>query len=311
MTQVWYRFQMPDELRAVPESAVRALYEHVTVDGEQGLHFRDVSGERLQYPWHFHPELELTHIVQGSGLRYVSNSVEPFADGDLCLIGGNTPHCWLSHEASREGVRVQVIQFLPSALAPSFESNLALRPLHRLFERARRGLHIEAGARERTIEALRVLFTERVRPLDRYAGLLTLLADLSESSELRDLALSEQPASDEAAATIATRLTAFVRAHAADPELCFERTARALGMSRATLGRAFPRLFGMTFVKYLAEVRVERACTLLDTSSASISEIAIDTGFGSASNFNRHFTALKKTTPLRYRKAVRDRDRPR
>jgi len=68
------------------------------------------------------------------------------------------------------------------------------------------------------------------------------------------------------------------------------------------LGRTFPRLFGRTFAKYLAEVRVVKACSLLSETGKSVAEIAVETGFGSVSNFNRRFLALKRTSPLRYRK---------
>jgi AraC-like DNA-binding protein len=68
-------------------------------------------------------------------------------------------------------------------------------------------------------------------------------------------------------------------------------------MSRATFGRAFPRLFGKTFVKYLAEVRIEQVCTLLAETERSVTEVAIGAGFGSLSNFNRQFLALKKYPP--------------
>jgi AraC-like DNA-binding protein len=290
----------------------RALYEHVHHDRELGISFRDVSAKALEYPWHFHPELELTHIIRGSGLRYVGDSIEPFADGDLCLIGGETPHCWLTELGFSGRAEARVIQFLPESIASSMQATATFRPLGTLFQRAQRGLRIQGAARERTIEAMRVLFTERVRPLDRYTGLLSILAELSDSAQLTELALSDlSRTSDTNSAETAGRLLAYVHEHAQDPELSFDRAARALGMSRATFGRAFPRLFGKTFVKYLAEVRVEQACRLLGETSRTITEIAIETGFGSLSNFNRQFLALKKTSPLRYRKSTRARDLPR
>jgi AraC-like DNA-binding protein len=293
-------------------SAKRALYEHVNHERDLGIVFRDVASNALQYPWHFHPELELTHIVRGSGLRYVGDSIEPFAAGDLCLIGGETPHCWLTELGWNEPAEARVVQFLPESVAASIQTTTTFAPLRALFKRAERGLRIQGAARDRTAEALRILFSERVRPLERYAGLLGILADLAESPHLTELALSDLAyTSDTASAETAARLLAYVHEHAQNPELSFDHAARALGMSRASFGRAFPRLFGKTFVKYLAEVRVERACRLLGETSQAITCIAIETGFGSLSNFNRQFLALKKTSPLRYRKSTRARDLPR
>jgi AraC-like DNA-binding protein len=285
--------------------AKRALFEHIKHDRDLGILFRDVTAKALQYPWHFHPELELTHIVRGSGRRYVGDNIEPFDDGDLCLVGSNTPHCWLTEHGAQGDVHARVIQFLPESLAQSLGESVTFRPLTRLFERARRGLLIFGASHARVTAAMRELFTERTRSLDRFVGLLSILSELSDSEECRQLALLDAPAPlDAEAARTAGRLLAYIHEHATDPELSFTRVARAAGMSRASLGRAFPRLFGRTYARYLAEVRVVKACSLLSETDKSVAEIAIETGFGSVSNFNRRFLALKQTSPLRYRKTA-------
>ena len=51
---------------------------------------------RLDYPWHYHAELEVSLVVNGSGVRHVGDSIEEFGPGDLVLVGAGTPHCWLS-----------------------------------------------------------------------------------------------------------------------------------------------------------------------------------------------------------------------
>jgi AraC-like DNA-binding protein len=285
--------------------AKRALFEHVRHDRDLGILFRDVTGPALQFPWHFHPELELTHIVRGAGRRYVGDSIEPFDDGDLCLVGGNTPHCWLTEQGDPGPVHARVIQFLPESIGPTLAQTATFRPLARLFERARRGLLISGPVHARVIEQMRELFTERTRSLDRYVGLLGVLSELSESDHCKELALLDTPPPHDAeAAQLAGKLLTYIHEQAAEPELSFNQVARAAGMSRASLGRAFPKLFGRTFAKYLAEVRVVKACTLLSETSKSVSEIAVETGFGSVSNFNRRFLALKRTSPLRYRKTA-------
>lgn len=282
-----------------------ALFEHVRHDRDLGILFRDVTGPALQFPWHFHPELELTHILRGSGRRYVGDSIEPFDDDDLCLVGPSTPHCWLTEQGAEGPVHARVIQFLPESLGAPLFQTATFRPLQRLFERARRGLLITGAARGKTAQSMRELFTERTRPLDRYVGLLGILTELSESSDCRELALLDAPPPEDAeTARVAGKLISYIHQHASDPELSFNQVARAVGMSRASLGRVFPRLFGRTFAKYLAEVRVVRACALLSETSRSVAEISTETGFGSVSNFNRRFLSLKRTSPLRYRKTA-------
>jgi len=281
----------------------RALFEHVKHDRDLGILFRDVTGSALKFPWHFHPELELTHILRGKGQRYVGDSIEPFDDGDLCLVGGNTPHCWLTERGDPGPVHARVIQFLPESIGPALAQTATFRPLAKLFERARRGLLITGAAHQQTTAVMSDLFTERTRSLDRYVGLLGILAQLSESDQCKELALLDAPPPlDAEAAQLAGRLLTYIHQRAADSELAFAHVARATGMSRASLGRVFPKLFGRTFAKYLAEVRVVKACTLLSDTNKSVAEIAIETGFGSVSNFNRRFLALKRTSPLRYRK---------
>ncbi len=284
--------------------AKRALFEHVRHDRELGILFRDVTGPALQFPWHFHPELELTHIVCGAGRRYVGDSIEPFGDGDLCLVGSNTPHCWLTEQGDPGPVHARVIQFLPESITPSLQQAATFRPLQRLFERARRGLLIAGPVHARVTEQMRELFTERTRSLDRYVGLLGILSELSESEHCKELALLDTPPHGAEAAQLVGKLLTYIHDRAAEPELSFNQVARAAGMSRASLGRAFPKLFGRTFAKYLAEVRVVKACTLLSETSKSVAEVAIETGFGSVSNFNRRFLALKRISPLRYRKTA-------
>jgi AraC-like DNA-binding protein len=289
----------------VQSGGQRALFEHVKHDRDLGILFRDVTATALTFPWHFHPELELTHIVKGSGRRYVGDSIEPFDDDDLCLIGESTPHCWLTEHGDRRAVHARVIQFLPESIGSGLLQTATFRPLARLLERARRGLLIQGATRARVSGVMRELFTERTRSLDRFVGLLGVLTDLSESPDCKELALLEtSQLQDVETAQTAGRLLAYIHEHASDCELSFNQVARAVGMSRASLGRIFPRLFGRTFAKYLAEARVVKACALLSDTEKSVAEIAIESGFGSVSNFNRRFLALKRTSPLRYRKTA-------
>ena len=54
--------------------------------------------------WHFHPELEIHHVVATSGHYYVGDFIGEFGPGNLVLCGPNLPHNWVSHLAPGDTV---------------------------------------------------------------------------------------------------------------------------------------------------------------------------------------------------------------
>lgn len=42
-------------------------------------------------PWHYHPEIEIMCIEQGSGTRFVGDHIENYEVGDVCIIGPQLP----------------------------------------------------------------------------------------------------------------------------------------------------------------------------------------------------------------------------
>lgn len=89
-------------------------------------------------------------------------------------------------------------------------------------------------------------------------------------------------------------------------QLSLENIAEISGFSKFHFTRIFKQCMGMTFYEYLNQKRISKAEELLSTTSQSITEIAMNSGFFSLSSFNRTFKALKDCTPSVYRRKKDD-----
>jgi AraC-like DNA-binding protein len=95
----------------------------------------------------------------------------------------------------------------------------------------------------------------------------------------------------------------FIEEHSSE-ELSLTRVARAVNISGNYLSEKFRDVTGINFVEYVARVRFEKACDLLENVDRRISEIAFAVGFQSLSQFNRVFKRLSGNSPTGYRRSL-------
>jgi AraC-like DNA-binding protein len=79
--------------------------------------------------------------------------------------------------------------------------------------------------------------------------------------------------------------------------------AASTGLSRFHFSRLFTEQTGLSPVRYLQEVRIERAIGLLVSSTLAVKEIAGACGYRSESYFCRAFKNATGLTPLEYRRS--------
>jgi AraC-like DNA-binding protein len=96
----------------------------------------------------------------------------------------------------------------------------------------------------------------------------------------------------------------WLDAHASEP-VDLERTAREAGLSPFHFLRLFAAVLGVTPHQYLVRSRLRHAARLLADDTRSITEIALDVGFGDLSNFVRTFHRAAGVSPRRFRQAAR------
>jgi len=84
-----------------------------------------------------------------------------------------------------------------------------------------------------------------------------------------------------------------------------EGLARAVGVSRSVLFERFSRLLGQPPMRWLAQLRMERAATALARSGRSIGEVSEAAGYGSVPAFTKAFRRHHGQTPAAWRRAQR------
>ena len=116
-----------------------------------------------------------------------------------------------------------------------------------------------------------------------YAQHQILLAEASQQSRTEERALS------------------YIRNHLTEP-ISLDDVARAACTSKRTLSRVFQANTGMTALEVIQEMRIAKACDLLQEGELNCMQVALESGFGSVQQFNRVFQKLRHCTPLTWQR---------
>jgi transcriptional regulator GlxA family with amidase domain len=81
--------------------------------------------------------------------------------------------------------------------------------------------------------------------------------------------------------------------------------ARESRLSAYHFLRTFEQCTGVTPHQYVLRARLRQAATLLVTESRKVIDVALDSGFGDVSNFNRAFRTEFGMSPRSYRQHAR------
>jgi AraC family transcriptional regulator len=99
----------------------------------------------------------------------------------------------------------------------------------------------------------------------------------------------------------------WIDANAHEP-IDLESAAGEFGLSPFHFLRLFAGVLGVTPHQYLIRSRLRRAARLLADDSRSITEVALEVGFGDLSNFVRTFHRAAGVSPRSFRRAARSRE---
>ncbi|MFT4031730.1 MAG: AraC family transcriptional regulator [Siphonobacter sp.] len=287
---------------------MKPVYRRFNFEGNTSYGIRRVEEPYFYNRWHYHPELELTWVQEGSGTRLVGDHVEAFEAGDLILLGANLPHLWRSDEAYIQGYNTQMccsltLHFEEDFAGKDFAALTETRPLRELFLRARRGLKITGVTRQQIQQQMSTL--AELDELSRLIQILNILRILAFSSETEPLAsVGYGIPTDLADTERLARVYHYTFTHYAH-KITLDEIAAEAALNSPSFCRYFKSKVRKTYTQFLAEVRTGQACKLLISGDLPIAQVCYESGYTNFSHFNRHFKRITGMTPVAYRRAYR------
>lgn len=97
----------------------------------------------------------------------------------------------------------------------------------------------------------------------------------------------------------------YVETNYCDLSLSLDNLSEKFGLSTYYLTRAFKKFKGDSLMRYIDNLRMEKAKSLLATTDFTVKSIAEMVGYSDHNNFSRRFKDLEKMTPLQYRNTMR------
>ena len=251
---------------------------------------------------HWHAQIEVNYVMRGSVHYCMGGHEMTLAAGDMCLFWGGQPHRMdrSSSHSLYAGAHLPLVHFFRMRLPPAVSGMLMggatmltsltdgadEQNFPRWFRYASSGDEAKA---QHAVEEL-LLRIERMF-MERY----TIV-----SSD----ALTASESTSPTTSLSVVRMCDFIAARFLD-EIGAADLAAAAGLQPKYAMNLFRRSTGMTLIKYLTLLRLSRAQAMLMNGRDSILQIAMDSGFGSMSAFNKAFRQVAGMPPSEFRRDAR------
>ena len=243
---------------------------------------------------HIHDYYEVFLVAQGRLTHETSAGPALMERGDLCLVRPGDAHAL--HAEGAEGCRILNVMFGADTAA-----HLALRYGSEL--RGRFFWHGDPGPR-----AVRLTGTSHERAERHMERLRQGPRTLARIERYLLVLTTEILAAEDEFAGVPPWLAAACRA-ALEPavfRLGGAGLVASAGRAHEHVCRQVRRHFGMTPTQYVNRIRMEHAAMLLDSSDATLEEIATRCGFEGPGHFHRLFRDRYGATPGSFRRRAGD-----
>jgi len=255
--------------------------------------------------WHYHPELELIHFMEGNGTQFIGDSIKPFRSGDVVLVGTGLPHYWSFDESffMEEAPRspdIRVAHFTENFWCREFLELPENHAVKWIIEKSKRGLQITGGTKEEIAGLLEKMLTAQgTRRILLLMEALTVIAGSEDVIVLSSIGFQQTVSgseNDRINSVYQYSLSNYKR------KIQMEEIASVANMSPNSFCRYFKSKTRKTYSNFLIEIRVGVACKLLLENRISIKQVCYESGFHNFASFHKYFKMITNKTPLNYQR---------
>ena len=270
------------------------------ITGEDLFIILDHINAKFEYAIHCHPEYEINVVINTNGTRVIGDSEETFTGLDFVMIGPYIPHVWRSTE---EENHVVTIQFSPDLLNYPIMNKRLFLPIKQLLADSRQGLQFYGADAERIKdEIVELTRIQGFQTATRFLNILNSLAHAPRRKLVSNLYESDNLIHQSKSRRI-SKVCRYIEENISH-KITLSDAAELVNMSDSAFSHFFKKQTGISFITYINNLRVAKACDLLANTNLSASEICYDCGFNNKSNFIRLFTKRKNMTPIEYRNHI-------
>ncbi|MEX2592021.1 MAG: AraC family transcriptional regulator [Anditalea sp.] len=269
---------------------------------EASIDIRHEIAPYFKNPWHFHPEFELTLILESTGTHFIGNSISTFYKNELTLTGPNLPHYWRCDPIYYQGHNLKaeaiIVRFPEHFLGSSFFLLPEMHHINNLFKISRRGLKIIGETKEKTAEIMNIMM--EMDGAERIISLLQILNLLASSEDYKVLSCRGfVQASGTSGIERINDVYAYLIENFMHP-IQLNKIASVANMNPTAFCRYFKAKTGKTFTQFLHEIRIGHACKILIEGKLNVSQVCYESGFQNQSYFIKLFKRINQQTPLQY-----------
>lgn len=287
--------------RTTVDATARELLVHGTADFPVACYHDDLQAEAV--PWHWHEELEILIVSEGSVLAAAGGEKYHLEVGDGLFINAGVLHGdWPLNAGA---CRLHSMVFHPRLVGGSPDSvfwQKYLQPLLTDPGRPCAVLHRNVEWQCETLDAMERAFRAVVNEIPGYEfKTRAALSDMMYLLVSRAPALRAMPKKALRSADRIKTMLQFIQDHYTE-DLTVEQIAASASISPSECLRCFHDMIGTTPNQYLRSQRLQRAAELLCSTGLQVTAIAAQCGFEDSSYFARSFRQIYGCGPTEFRR---------